>query len=88
MGEEIERHEGYAAAKRWLSDGASETERASLAAGLAGGLTIVASRRLYPTLLEAIGTERAPEGREVDFGASAWMRGFRDAVVEELGEPG
>lgn len=86
--DEVERRRGHEAAKRWLVHGESEMERASLAAALSGGLTVLASRRLYPTLLEAIGGEWPDEGVAVDFAATPWLRGFRDAIVEELGEPG
>ena len=81
--------EGYAAAKRWLVESESETERASLAAAFASGLTtIVMVGRVYPTLLVALGAARAVQGGVVDFARTPWLRGFRDAVVRELSEPG
>ena len=83
-----DREEGRAAARRWLLD-SPETERANLAAVFSSGLTcIVAARRVYPSLRQVLGTERDGGDGVVDFAASPWLQGFRDAVVEELGEPG
>lgn len=85
---EDERREGHAAARRWLVLGDFEVERASVAAPLSDGLTILASRCRRPTPFEAIGPEWVKEGVEVDFAATPWLGGLRDAMVEELGEPG
>jgi len=82
--------EGYEAGKRWIVEGAAETERAELAAIFAGGaFRVFLLTEVFPSLVGVLGPHRAPDSFEVDFSSSPWLSGFRDALIEELGgEPG
>ena len=81
---------GYEAAKRWIVEGATETERAELAAVFSGEqLRVFLMADVFPSLVSVLGSHRSPDSFEVDFSSSAWLSGFRAALVEELGgEPG
>jgi hypothetical protein len=64
-----------------------ETERAVLAARFAGGRFTVDLEEL-PSLHDVLAVWARDAGI-VDFSASEWLSGFREAVVEETaGEPG
>jgi hypothetical protein len=83
-----ERRDGYRRAKVWL-EAASETERSNLAAALAGGeLVITLEIATLPTLSAMLDGHRTSDSLEIDFANSEWLTGFRDAIVEEIAEPG
>lgn len=78
---------GHEAGKQWLVMGGLESERANLAATFAGGETTISlTTALYPSLFDVLGL--AGTSAEVDFSSSPWLIGFKNAIVEELSEPG
>ena len=86
----IDNAEGYEVCKRWLADSATEAERSYLAAMFAGGFFQVSLpvTDAFASLASAIGSHRSPVNPVVDFSSSPWLSGFRQAVIEEVAEPG
>jgi len=84
----VARRSGRDAGLRWLLEDANEVERAELAATFAGGgFAIEVTPPRFPTLAPALGEHGPQRGGGVDFSASSWLSGFRDAVIEQLAEP-
>jgi hypothetical protein len=80
---------GLVAGRRWVSGPSGERERSTLAALFAGGLngTILTSTT-FPTLIEALSAQGCRANELVDFSATPWLTGFRNAVVGQIGSDG
>jgi hypothetical protein len=81
--------EGYDVCRRWLVDGATEAERSYLAGLFAGGFFQVSLpvTGAFASLASVIESHRSSASPVVDFSSSAWLSGFRQAIIEEIAEP-
>ena len=84
---EADREEGRQAAVLWaIENPPTEFQQRALVLLLRGHQRLTLTTSAWPTLVGVLGPHRIENSKAVDFDATPWLQGFREALLSEFGE--